>query len=360
MGGAERQISYLAPALNRRGLRGAIINVSPTAGTAWMDAGVKLVTTRSSRPISRLLEISQLLRQWQPRIVHGWHYQCNIYAGISGRLAGVKLRLGSLRNDLLFELAVCKRAWRPLVFRSVQGLIANTKRALANRRLVNYPLPPMLTIWNGIDSAEWQGNRGPGGSFFPNNAFVLGIIARIAWEKAPLFFIEAFDRFRCEVAEARALWIGDGPLRGELEQEISRRRLGDHVKLLGRQPNVGELLPAISAMTLTSLHEGMPNALMEGAASGRPAVATDVGGNAEVIEDGVTGIIVPPGNEPELIAAWKKLAMNRELREKMGQAARKRMAERFASERMVENFAALYQRLMAGEPFAGIAAAWEP
>ncbi len=272
----------------------------------------------------------------------------------------MKLRLGSLRNDLLFELAVCKRAWRPLVFRSVQGLIATTKRALANRRLVNYPLPPMLTIWNGIDSAEWQGNRGPGGSFFPNNAFVLGIIARIAWEKAPLFFIEAFDRFRCEVAEARALWIGDGPLRGELEQEISRRRLGDHVKLLGRQPNVGELLPAISAMTLTSLHEGMPNALMEGAASGRPAVATDVGGNAEVIEDGVTGIIVPPGNEPELIAAWKKLAMNRELREKMGQAARKRMAERFASERMVENFAALYQRLMAGEPFAGIAAAWEP
>jgi len=233
---------------------------------------------------------------------------------------------------------------------------------MANRRLIAYPFPPGITIYNGIDPGEWQG---PGNGLSPevsscNENFVLGVVARIAWEKAPLLFVEAFERFRHEINNARAWWIGEGPLRAAMEQEITRRNLGSHLKLLGRQPDIRKILPQISVMTLTSIHEGMPNSLMEGAVNGLPAVATDVGGSPEVIEDGVTGLIVPPEDSSRLVDAWKKLAVDSASRTKMGQAAQRRMEQYFSLGRMVGNYVNLYQRLSEGESFADLAVGWEP
>lgn len=141
---------------------------------------------------------------------------------------------------------------------------------------------------------------------------------------------------------SRALVVGDGPARDGLEQLSRELGLSDRVEFCGASRQVPQLLAAARLFVLSSRYEGMPNALLEAMAQGLPAVATAVGGVAEIMTDGETGVIVPPEDPEALAGAIAALLSDAERSGRLGQAARARIQERFTVAAHVNSLLAVY------------------
>ena len=148
---------------------------------------------------------------------------------------------------------------------------------------------------------------------------------------------------RTAFPDATLLVAGDGPLRVRLE-----RRGDAGVRFLGWRDDLADVWAAADVALLASRNEGTPVALIEAAAAGVPAVATSVGGVPSVVEDRVTGGLVPRGDVGALGATALVLLRNPAVRATLGAAARRRAAERFSQERLMSDLRALYGGLLAG------------
>ena len=143
------------------------------------------------------------------------------------------------------------------------------------------------------------------------------------------------------------LWlVGDGPLRPAVEKAIVKMGLERKVLFLGIRDDVPKLLAASDLFVLSSDYEGVPLAVLEAMAAGKPVVATAVGGVPELIEDGKTGILVPPRNPETLAKGILRLVKDADLRQRMGKAARERAQERFDISRTAREYETLYLRLL--------------
>ncbi len=136
-----------------------------------------------------------------------------------------------------------------------------------------------------------------------DQAFVVTIVAGLRRAKNHGLALEAFTRVVEHDPEAILLVVGDGPLRVHLEQHVQRRGLTEHVRLLGRRPDAARIIAASDVLLLSSHHEGLPVVVMEALAAGVPVVSTDVGGVRELVDDGVTGRLVPAGDAAALSEA---------------------------------------------------------
>jgi L-malate glycosyltransferase len=140
---------------------------------------------------------------------------------------------------------------------------------------------------------------------------------------------------------------GEGEMRGALEASARQRGLADRFRLLGSVADVPAFLAGLDIAVLPSRSEGMSNALLEYMAAGRAIVATSVGAAAELIDDGVHGLLVPPNDAGKLAEAIDRLLKNPGLAHRIGKAARRRVRERYSREAMVERFTDFYERLSA-------------
>jgi glycosyltransferase involved in cell wall biosynthesis len=154
------------------------------------------------------------------------------------------------------------------------------------------------------------------------------------WKGFP-FLIEAFARLRAERPDLRLTVVGDGPERREQEARVRAQGLGDAVVFTGyqSQKQVADWLGKADALVLPSLIEGVPVVLMEAGAAGLPVVATNVGGVSELVRDGVSGFLVPPGSAEVLLPPLRALLDDPELRARMGGAGREAVARDFDATR---------------------------
>lgn len=146
------------------------------------------------------------------------------------------------------------------------------------------------------------------------------------------------DRFRLLLA-------GEGRLRSSLERQAEQLGIGKYVSFLGFRRDVGDILCASDIVVLPSLREGLSIALLEAMAMGKPVVATVIGSNREVLQDGSTGILVPARSTGALQRALLELAQDADLRRRLGRAAKKEYLERYSSKRMTDQYRALYLAL---------------
>jgi glycosyltransferase involved in cell wall biosynthesis len=156
--------------------------------------------------------------------------------------------------------------------------------------------------------------------------------------------LEAFARAR-EGAPLRLLLVGDGEERAALESLAHRLGIADAVSFLGYRTDLDRVQAAADIAVLSSDNEGTPVSLIEAAAAARPAVATSVGGVADVVRP-ETGILVPPGDADALAAAIGTLAADPELRRRLGAAARDHALARYSAERLIGDVDALYRELL--------------
>ncbi|KRS14994.1 glycosyltransferase [Roseovarius indicus] len=200
------------------------------------------------------------------------------------------------------------------------------------------------TAWSGVKVVHCgiDPEMFPEPGEMPDKGLRLVNIGRLSEQKGQLILMPVMSRVVGEVPEARLTLIGDGELRGALEAEISERGLGDHVTLAGWQAEdeVRDALAGCHALVLPSFAEGLPMVIMEAMAAGRPVISTYVAGIPELVQEGVTGWLVPAGDDAALAEAVLALeAMSAEERAALGRAGRARVLERHDMYREAEKLA---------------------
>jgi glycosyltransferase involved in cell wall biosynthesis len=160
------------------------------------------------------------------------------------------------------------------------------------------------------------------------------------------YFIDAAAILAQRFADVRFLVAGDGASRGDLEDRARRLGLGSRIVFTGFRSDVRELLSEAAISVLPSLSEGTSNTLLESMAAGIPVIATQVGGNPEVIEDGVSGLLVPPRDSSAIAAAVSRLLSDEKLASQLGQAGMRRVSDLFSLSGSIHQTEHLYQRLV--------------
>jgi sugar transferase (PEP-CTERM/EpsH1 system associated) len=212
----------------------------------------------------------------------------------------------------------------------------------------------VMYIANGVDVAKFNVARADSerrsrlGDFAPPGTVLIGNVARLDQVKDQAGLISAFNLLRQQVGHAhcRLIIVGAGPQREELEQRLVQLGLTATVQLLGNRDDVAELLAGCDVFALSSIAEGMPVTLLEAMAAKLPVVATDVGGVAAVVETGVTGTLVPPGDPHAMAEALSAYVADETLRHQHGDAGCARVTARFSLCAMVASYVTLYDELL--------------
>ena len=181
---------------------------------------------------------------------------------------------------------------------------------------------------------------------FESGDFVVGTIANMKPQKAPLDFAATAARAHALNPSLRFLFAGDGELMPDVRRRVETDGLRDVVKLLGWRDDVPDLLHAMDAFLLTSRFEGLPRVLLQAMAAGRPVVATAVDGTPEIVEAGVTGLLSPAGDTDALAAHLDRLARDADLRAGLTERASARLGEEFDIRKMVTDLDSLYAGLL--------------
>ena len=293
-----------------------------------------------------LLRLRRHLRQRNVEIAHAFDFYTNLILIPAAKLARVPVIIGSLRQlgDLLTP---AQSHAQMAMFRWCDAVVCNSRAAAS--RLVDRGLPErnIAVIWNGLREAAFA-DTAPALPKVPS-ALRVGMIARMnSLAKNHLVFLRAAARLRLEFPHAEYLIAGDGPLRKELEAEAAQLALGDRVRFLGDRRDIPALLASLDVSVLPSASESLSNAILESMAAGVPVVASDVGGNPELVSED-RGMLVAAGDEIGLSDALARLLRDGELRRQMGHNCRQFAGENFTLDKMRLSHEQLYARLLASK-----------
>ena len=205
------------------------------------------------------------------------------------------------------------------------------------------PAAHVRVIACGVDTSRFKPN-GP-----PASPPLIVCVARLVPVKNLGLLLEACADIRARGVQFRAVLVGDGRLRGELEAECERLDLAATFEFVGAatQQRVVSFWQRATVAALTSDSEGMPVSLMEAGACGVPAVATAVGGVPELVEDGITGFLVPAGDVPALAAALERILCDHDLATRLGGAARRKVERSFSIAGQIDRLLSLWAEALA-------------
>jgi sugar transferase (PEP-CTERM/EpsH1 system associated) len=221
---------------------------------------------------------------------------------------------------------------------------------------VGVPAARVEHIYNGVDTERFKPRdhaRAPieGSPFNDPGLFLVGAVGRLDAVKDQTNLVRAFLRALQIAPQAarrlRLVLVGDGPLRGEIEAIVRAARAESLVWLAGERHDVPAVLRGLDCFVLPSLAEGISNTLLEAMASGLPAIATRVGANADLMEEGLSGKLVPRADPDALAREILAYSADPALARRHGRAGRQIVERRFSLERMVGDYEALYRRLLA-------------
>jgi glycosyltransferase involved in cell wall biosynthesis len=241
-----------------------------------------------------------------------------------------------------------------LLHRFMSAVLGNSRAVLGELRSVErVPASRLALIYNGVATIATGGGRRQAVraalSLAPDTLTLVQVANFIPY-KGHRDLIEALAIASPALPPAwRMLLVGrDDGIGEQLRNQAAAHKLTDRISFLGPRDDVADLLAASDIGILASHQEGFSNAVLEGMAAGLPMVVTDVGGNAEAVLDGVTGLVVPPRDPRRLAEAITRLAQDRERRLAFGAAGRQRVAECFSQEQCKRRYDMLYRGLLAG------------
>ena len=333
---------------------------------AIRDADIRIVPwlRHPISPFRDVVAVARLAAQFRRERVHLVHTHSS-KAGIVGRLAariaGVPAVVHTVHgwsfNDTQRPAvrrlyAAFERAAASFTDRIVVVSESDRGRGLRERigRLKSYRL-----VRSGIDPSAYRRPATPrevtrAALGFAPGQTVVGTLACLKAQKAPLDFVEAAAAAHARDPEMRFFLAGDGELRPAVEARIRERGLDGVVRLLGWRRDVPELLHAMDLFLLTSKFEGLPRSVLQAMAAGVPVVATEVDGTPEVVRDGVTGDLVPPSDPAAAAEKLVALAGDPGRRARYAERAREALSESFDVNRMVTQLEELYVEVLASKP----------
>lgn len=311
--------------------------------------------------IRQQLRLARQVRRRGIDIVHAYNFYANVFAVPGARLAGAPVVLASIRDTGVYLTPAKKRVQRA-VCRLADRVLVNAEAIRSWLVAEGYDPGKIVVIRNGIDLAPFAGRKNGGRARrelgLPADAPLVAVLSRLHELKGLEYFLEAAAEVGRRFPAARFLVVGDrmtvrnrevvseNAYRAGLEAHARRLGLEDRIVFTGFRLDVPDLLSEIAISVLPTLSEGLSNTILESMAAGVPVVATAVGGNPEAVEHGVTGLLVPPRDSRQLAGAIASLLENPDLARTLGEAARRRVAERFSLDVMVRRTESLYEQLL--------------
>ncbi|MGE0611962.1 MAG: glycosyltransferase [Hyphomicrobiales bacterium] len=374
VGGAEFHVTRIAPRLKALGWSPAVccLNRRGALAASLEAEGIEVIDPPLERLMSSPFALVKgfamtvsgirlfgLLLARRPRIAHFFLPQAYLVGGLVSVLARVPVRVMSRRSLNVYK-ARHEFAWRLelRLHRHMTALLGNS-RAVVRQLVEEEGCDPARTglIYNGIDIAGY-GDRVLGAALrrelgLGGDAFVMLIVANLIAYKGHMDLLEGLAAIRERLPGGWALLCAgrDDGCGDELRRRVSGLGLDGHVHFLGQREDVAALYAAADIGLLCSHQEGFSNAIIEGMASSIPMIVTDVGGNAEAIRHGDTGIVVPPSDPRALGSAILGLVNSSpSQRREMGARARARAQELFSLEACVAAYDRLYRSLLSRGP----------
>lgn len=355
VGGAEAQVMLLARSLRQRGWKVSVVSLIPPRAYAseLEEAGIPVhdLQMRPGTPDPRgLLRLVSLLQQIRPHVLHCHMVHANILGRISRLFAPVPLLVSTAHS--IQEGG----AWRDFAYRATDWLsdvTTNVSRRGLNRYLRDKLIKAGKGLWipNGLDLQPYHCSREvrekTRGEIGWPEAFVWIAVGNLREPKDYPTMFRAHAQLRQSGADAHLAIAGTGHLEAELRALALSLGIAHHVQFLGARTDVPALLKAADAFVMSSSWEGTPMALLEASAAGLPAVATDVGGIGEVIVNGKTGLLVPPGDPAALCDAMRTVfAMSPQDRLAFGLAARERVEQNYSIGTVIHLWEDLYRKTL--------------
>lgn len=292
------------------------------------------------------LRLARRLRRLGVDIVHCHNYGPLLYGSVAGRLAGVRRVVYTSHGPESSAYRGQGRIQRLGLVDHVVAISDHVRDVAVVKGGVD--AAKITTIHNGVDVEAFARSRvGARESIRDElgmdlDAPVIGVVARLTHEKDHATLLRAFALVHAHHPAARLALAGDGDLRDPLIAQAGELGVRGAVSFLGTRGDVPDLLSAFDVFALPSRIEGLGITLVEAMAAGLPTVASRVGGIPEVVIDGETGRVVPPGDAEALSQALSWMLENRDRARAMGEAGRRRAADEFSLERMVRRYEAIY------------------
>jgi len=353
-GGAETVLIKLAVALRKRGWPVKLVTmIVPEVRVEQLtEQGIEVVSLDMQRGIPdprAIFKLAALIRKWRPLILHSHMVHANLLGRLVRLFAKVPVQISTAHN--IDEGG----RWREIAYRITDRLAditTNVSQAAVDKyiQVGAAPSTKIRFIPNGLNIDE----------FYPNqkfrqklrkelnigDAFVWLAVGRLVEAKDYPNMLTAFNQLVKE-RDTILLILGQGLLHDKLVSLAQEMNLSGRVRFLGVRQDMPELMNAADAYVMSSAWEGLPMVLLEAAASGLPVVATDVGGNDEIVIDGESGYVVTAGNSSALQNAMQRvMAMSLKERENMGLAGRNYVKKVYSHTHIVDTWESLYWELL--------------
>lgn len=359
IGGAEQQLLELVRGLDKERFRPIVAPLYPGGALeaeflAIPGVEVESLDRRGKYDPLPLWRIARLLRERQVDVVQPFLSPSTFFGLLPALIVGTPVKVVTERCGVRRQRGYGNRAYRSaedLLSRFANAIVPNSyagERMLLERGL---PRSKISVIYNGINEERLLANRDTVAllrerSGAPARGTLIGILASLTPAKGHDVLIRAMALMREQIPEVRLAIVGDGPSRQSLETLTDELHLTEHVIFFGYQRNVADFLAAFDLLVSASRdNEGCSNSILEAMAARVPVIATDVGGNRELIEHGETGLLVPVGDERALAEAVVQLLRAPLKMERVARGAREMITRQFSLERMVRDYEALYIQL---------------
>ena len=354
-GGAETVLLELATNLDSRRFR----SLALLPGGRWLPQQLRernipttIARSRAWYDLHLPRMMRQLVRQERVDLIHSHLPDQNFYSCLVGRLTACKTVVTYHGAPELFRNAGLRGAIKSWLVRHAATAVVVVSDYL--RQLLadaGFPADKIVRIYNGVDLNQFS--RGAGGRLrgelgFPDNAKLIGMVANLRPSKGYEYFVQAARQVTDSIPEARFVAVGEREegIAKQLEYLLQQLGLEDRFVFLGFRADVPEILADLDVFVLSSVSEGLSIATIEAMAAGKPVVVTRSGGPREVVEDGRTGLLVPPADPSALASRICELLRNPDLATTLSRNARAEVDSKFSLARMIREYESLYERCL--------------
>ena len=360
VGGAELKLLELINELDRNKFDITICSLEDIGSLKddFLNTGYPLhILPRTVKfDFSLIGKLSRLMQQHKVDLVMTTLFYADVIGSLAARMAGVPVcvswetrshpkgsGVGQPRHIYSYRTAM-------KYVKRIVSVSDAVKKFLIEER--NIPESKITTIRYGIDIDKY---RKTGGTVkrqelgYSEDTFLIGVVARLSSQKGHTYLLDAIPEIQGEYPHTKYVFIGDGPLRQELEEKSKGLGLEKVVNFLGSRADVPELLNSLDMFVLPSLYEGLPNVVLEAMASEKAIVATAVDGTPEAIIHEQSGLLVGPKRPDQLASAIKRIIGDQRLKTDLEVGARLRAEKEFSLKGQVRKFENLYEELMNGK-----------
>ena len=305
----------------------------------------------SPRGMYQLARLAAYLRREKFDVVHTHDLWTNLMGVLAARMAGVPAIVSSRRDLAHFDWYQGRRRHWLRRIQNLSGVVLANATPIRDALISEDGFAPekLRVIHNGVDTVKFQRGSRDRERLFPGtlDQKLVVLVGNMHTDvKGHPWLIDAAPAVLKEFPQTRFVFAGDGDSRPVFEEQAAKLGMQANFIFLGRRSDIPDVLASCDIAVLPSRAEGLPNAVLEYMAAGLPTIASRVGGNSELVEDGVTGLLVPHEDSAAIAGALLRLLRDHDLSRKIAERGRKLAVENYSFERLIREMDSLYTELL--------------